>query len=300
MVRKDLFIYLVLFFFLYTFSGSRICSASDRKEAFPTHEIIVDQIFPNSPAELGGLKSGDKVLAVDGETVFSYEQFRRILEQISEGKRSIFTVLRNNRKVKITMIPRRGSYRLGFSFHPRDPEIAQQLKFKIWPDQLNPNYRKFTILYQLASSINSNSRSPQMKVLHHIKELLVNKRYIFTEDQDDANFVIETEYKYPKNESTSGRMQKKDAVPFTPKQEKGLIPFTRNDKKRITPLSRIPKKKRIPFEAFRILFLDKLNNKPFLKVSGTLDQEKAKKYGIKNHVFSMIDMMLEKFPHYKD
>jgi hypothetical protein len=302
MIRKDLFIYLFLFSLLYTFSSEKISSASalDRKKTFRSHEIIVDQVFPNSPAKSGGLKSGDKVLAVNGETVLSYEQFLGILKRTSVGKRTIFTILRNKQKIKITMIPRKGRYRFGFSFHPRDPEIAQQLEFDIWPVRLNPNYRKFTVLYRIASSINSNGQSPQAKVLHHIKEVLVNKRYVFTENREDAHFFVKTKFKNSKSESTSVRMQKKDAVPLTPNQQRGLIPFARNKNKRITSLTRVQKNNQIPFEAFGILFLDKFDEQPFLKVSGALNQEKARKYGVKGHVFSMVDAMLEKFPPYKD
>jgi len=302
MIRKDLFIYFFLFSLPYTISSEKISSASglDRKETFLSHEIIVDQVFPNSPANLGGLKSGDKVLAVNGEIVLSYEQFLGILKRIPVGKRSIFTILRNRQKIKITMTPRKGRYRLGFSFHPRDPEIAQQLEFDIWPVRLNPNYRKFTILYRIASSLDNSKNSPQAKVLHHIKELLINKSYIFTEKREEAQFVVETKFKNSKSESSSVRMQKNDAVPLTLNQQRGLIPFARNNNRRITPLPRVQKNNKIPFESFRILFLDKFDEQPFLKVSGTLNLEKARKYGVKGHVFSMIDAMLEKFPPYKD
>jgi membrane-associated protease RseP (regulator of RpoE activity) len=232
----------------------------------PVFEIVVDHIFPNSAAARGGLRPGDQVLEVNGEAFFNHTDFQDILARAPDGKKTKFTVLRKGKKVNIAFVPGRGRYRFGFRFKNRDPEIAKQLKFKIWPDEINTNYKKFTIFFQAASLMAQSSRSPQKKILHRIKEILLNKGYIFTEDQEGADFIIETEFKYPKDDTAS----------------------------------QIKKEKKLPFEAFRIVFRDKKAGEPFLKVSGTLDPKKAKIYGMKGYVYSMIDAMIEKFPPYWD
>ena len=261
-------------------------------------EIIVDHVFPNSPAMRGGLKSRDQIIKVDGEVFFSRNDFTDILKKLVEGKKTIFTVLRKNRKVEIPIIPRKGRYRLGVSFKIRDSEIAQQLKFKIWPDYVSLNYRKFSIFFQMASSMNRNSRSPQIQVLQHVKELLLNKGYIFTDNQEHADFIVEAEFKKPKKKPIFNMNQKKKTDTHTKTKKRRLIPLNLVATNGVLPFGKAVRSKKIPFDAFRIIFRDPMDKKPFLKVSGRLNKEKAKKYGTKNHVYSMIDIMLEKFPIY--
>ncbi len=250
-----------------TLSSPAPVTASGRRKTSAVYEIIVDQVFPNSPAERGGLKSGDKILKVEDEPIFTHKGFMDALAGVSDGEESTFTVLRNGRKMEVDFIPGRGRFRFGFRFKTRDPEIIKQIKFKVWPDEVDPKYKKFTIFFHAVSLMGRNSRSPQKKILYRLKELLLNKGYIFTEDSEGADFIVEMEYKYPKNDTTS---------------------------------TKIRKKRKVPFEAFRVLFKDRKSNKAFLKVSGTIDDEKAKVYGAKGYVFAMLDVMIEKFPDHPD
>lgn len=242
-------------------------TATGKRKASAVYEIIVDQVFPNSPAERGGLKSGDKILKVDDEPIFTHKGFLDALAGVSNGEESTFTILRDGSIEEIDFIPGRGRFRFGFRFKTRDPEITKQIITKIWPDEVDPKYKKFTIFFHAASLMSRSSRSPQRKILQRLKELLLNKGYIFTEDAEGADFIVETEYKYPKDDATS---------------------------------TRIRKKRKVSFDAFRVLFKDRKSNKAFLKVSGTIDHEKSKVYGAKGYVFAMLDVMIEKFPEHPD
>ena len=238
-----------ILFFMFTSA----CTAFDIKTPSPsssansfTYQIVVDRVFPNSSAARGGLRPGDQILKVDGEKIFSAKGLLAILAKIPSKESSQFTILRNRRKVKLTLVAGKGNYRFGFRFKTPDPEIARQLEFKIWPDEVNPDLKKFTILFQGISMINKNSRSPQKKVFYHLKDLLANKGYFFTDDYDKADFIVQAEFKYP--------------------QETASISIHNR------------RNKNLPFEAMEVFFQERKERKPFLKVSGSLDIEKAKRY----------------------
>lgn len=246
--------------------GVKNTFSSDSPIPSTKYNIVVDRVFPNSPAARGGLRPGDRILSVDGQKVFSPKELLNILAKIFKGENSQFTILRDRDRIKLNLVAGMGNYRFGFRFKTPDPEIAKQLKFTIWPENVNRNFKQFTILFQDVSLINKTSRSPQKKVLYHLKELLLNKGYFFTDNVDKADFIVKAVFKYSKkNISTPIRRQKKN---------------------------------KLPFEAIRVLFQEKNEQEPFLKVSGVLDPGKAKKYGTKGYVYSMLDAMIEKFPIY--
>ncbi len=247
-----------------------------KKTSPPTYDIVVYRIFPKSPADKANLKTGDLILKVNEEPVTSINELKDALAKIHSGQMCHLTINRDDRKTKVSiMAGKRRRYRYGFLFKPRDTEIAEQIKIKIWPDEINPKYKHFTIPFQLLTMMKKGSYSPKKKVLFHLKELLVSKGYLFTENFPKADFIAKVEFKKPEsNQSTD------------------------------------PKRKKLPFDALRVIFVEndkqkvllaKTNNDqpPFLTVTGTLDEKKARFYGAKEYVFSMLDSMIEDFPPYR-
>lgn len=64
----------------------------------------IQSINSNSPAEKAGLKVGDTVLAVDGQTINSTEDARKIIEK-SAGKNIPLRVQRNGSELTLTVVP---------------------------------------------------------------------------------------------------------------------------------------------------------------------------------------------------
>ncbi|MBN2875272.1 MAG: trypsin-like peptidase domain-containing protein, partial [Spirochaetales bacterium] len=69
----------------------------DRKGAFIGH------VFSDGPADKGGLKPGDFVVAIDGKTVASLDQLVRIVGDLAVGSRSVFKVVRDGVPVDLTV-----------------------------------------------------------------------------------------------------------------------------------------------------------------------------------------------------
>lgn len=246
-----------------------------KKTPPPTYDIVVYRIFPNSPADKANLKTGDLILKVNEEPVTSLNGLKDALAKIHQGEQCHLTINRDDRKTKISIVAgKRRRYRYGFLFKPRDTEIPKQIKIKIWPDKINPKYKHFTIPFQLLTMMKKSSYSPQKKVLFHLKELLISKGYLFTENFPKADFIAKVEFKKPVSNQSPARKRKK--LPFDALR----VIFVANDKQ--TPL------------------LAKTNEQPpFLTVTGTLNEEKARFYGAKEYVFSMLDAMIEDFPPYR-
>src|SRR6266404_2237524 len=78
--------------------------------------IVVREVVPNSPAVEAGLRVGDRIVAVNGETVKSAEQVTQIVRE-HKGQPITLRVERNGGQLDITATPRRlsdGKDRLGF------------------------------------------------------------------------------------------------------------------------------------------------------------------------------------------
>jgi regulator of sigma E protease len=66
---------------------------------------VMGTVLPNLPAQKYGLKSGDKVLSINGNKIQTFEQFRRIIAA-APGKKISLTVLRPGKgKVELNLVP---------------------------------------------------------------------------------------------------------------------------------------------------------------------------------------------------
>lgn len=59
--------------------------------------VLVSAVLPGSPAEKAGLKSGDRIVSVDGETVGGLEDYSGILKSHQPGDRIRVTFLRDGK-----------------------------------------------------------------------------------------------------------------------------------------------------------------------------------------------------------
>jgi serine protease Do len=101
--------------------------------------VLVADVMPGSPAEAGGLKSGDVILEVEGQKTAEVPDLQKIVADTEPGKAARVAVLRDGRRetlsVKIGEMPAdesvvasRGTERWGLSVQPISPELARQFK----------------------------------------------------------------------------------------------------------------------------------------------------------------------------
>ncbi|HEX2268587.1 MAG TPA: RIP metalloprotease RseP [Pyrinomonadaceae bacterium] len=94
--------------------------------------IVVGDVFPGSPAEETGLKSGDRIVSVAGQDVKSSEQVTQYIRN-HDGEKIPITVVRNGQTIQLTTPERRQEGKLGFGLGEQlplhDATIASAAKY---------------------------------------------------------------------------------------------------------------------------------------------------------------------------
>jgi regulator of sigma E protease len=72
----------------------------------PSEKAIIGEIMPGTPAATAGLKSGDRVLSIDGKPVKEWQDMLRNV-QPNAGKALPFVLDRNGTRIELTITPKR-------------------------------------------------------------------------------------------------------------------------------------------------------------------------------------------------
>jgi S1-C subfamily serine protease len=67
--------------------------------------VVVAAVSPGSPAQKGGLREGDVIVALDGQPVAGVDDLHRLLTDARVGVSSSLTVLRYTEKLKLDVVP---------------------------------------------------------------------------------------------------------------------------------------------------------------------------------------------------
>ena len=88
--------FLPILLFVMVYLGSGIDKVSE--------EALIGSILPNKPAAQAGLMAGDRILAIDGNKIGSWQQFVSVI-QTSSGKQLTITYERNGQPLMVTVSP---------------------------------------------------------------------------------------------------------------------------------------------------------------------------------------------------
>lgn len=66
---------------------------------------LVSDVRPGTPAAEGGMKQGDVILGVNGKPVTDASQLRLMVSMLPPGQQATFSVLRDGKKVEVTLRP---------------------------------------------------------------------------------------------------------------------------------------------------------------------------------------------------
>ena len=76
----------------------------------PGAGVLVARVEPNSPADKGGLKSGDVITQLNGKQVTTDEDLRGALNDAKEGENVSLTILRHGKVQNITVKPEKRAF----------------------------------------------------------------------------------------------------------------------------------------------------------------------------------------------
>ncbi len=83
----------------------------------PDMPAEVGGLKPGFPAEKAGLKVNDKILAVDGKTVYHWNQFSTLVKE-SNGRKLKLSIERNGKRLSVSVVPREDSGRFVIGVEP--------------------------------------------------------------------------------------------------------------------------------------------------------------------------------------
>lgn len=87
---------IILFFVIYATLGA----------AKPADEPIIGGIIQDMPAEQAGLKEGDKILSVDGQTVTTWKDFTDKIKNVNEGQDVLIKYQRGPESYEVVLSPK--------------------------------------------------------------------------------------------------------------------------------------------------------------------------------------------------
>jgi regulator of sigma E protease len=98
------------------------------QEPYGSNSTVIRSIVTDSPADAGGLQSGDRLIKLDGKTVHNKQEISAYLSQ-GQGEPVTVTYLRNGAELKTTLTPslERGQpvYTVGLGFATEEGNFLQ-------------------------------------------------------------------------------------------------------------------------------------------------------------------------------
>ena len=121
----------------------------------PEGPVVVDDVDPSLPAKSAGVKPGDVIQAINGETLRGWSAFVNAVQE-TQGKPSTLTVLRNGQPVTLQITPQKGKNELG--------ETAWLVGIRRVPTNPEVSFRKVTFSQAVARSGNLTWRGTLLVV----------------------------------------------------------------------------------------------------------------------------------------
>jgi regulator of sigma E protease len=73
--------------------------------AKPSYEPVIGSLFPDKPAELAGLKSNDKIVAINGVKIDKWDEMSDLIQKNSD-KKIRFDIMRDNKPMSFMIMPK--------------------------------------------------------------------------------------------------------------------------------------------------------------------------------------------------
>ena len=91
------------FVLLFCLSLPAYAFAGNARMGIKSSETEVLEVQFGGPADRGGMKAGDMMLAIDGTEISTYEEFTSLLDQYNPNDTAVFTVLRDGEETELSI-----------------------------------------------------------------------------------------------------------------------------------------------------------------------------------------------------
>lgn len=90
------------------------------------HGALIHQVFPRTPAEKGGVRTNDVLIAIDGTKIETADDARRMIDAARIDSDLVITVWRNQRQVELKVRPVDLATRLHEMRHERQQQLLNE------------------------------------------------------------------------------------------------------------------------------------------------------------------------------
>ncbi|WP_372370327.1 DegQ family serine endoprotease [Candidatus Uabimicrobium sp. HlEnr_7] len=122
-----------------------------------SYGCLVQQVFPNSPAKRGGLRSGDIILYFDGNKIIRPAQLRHTVSTTPVGKRVSVRIFRKQKNISLNILLediKKATWQQGVAVQPKQPEKSMPELAKI--DHLGIEIQQLTADLAKALGVKTN------------------------------------------------------------------------------------------------------------------------------------------------
>lgn len=124
---------------IYNISPSFLTRTLGLVPVFPQATTELDRILDNSPAQQAGMVSGDKIIAIDGQNIDSWQQLVTVVSE-APGRNLVIDIARANSVQRLSVTPEAlevngqtvGRLGIGPKVEPYAPEQLRQIDRNLW------------------------------------------------------------------------------------------------------------------------------------------------------------------------
>src|SRR6266576_2259281 len=118
--------------------------------------VYVEQVYAGTPAEQAGLKPGDLILTLNGQSIATLKEFHHAVDAAPPGSRAVMVIYRDGLPVELPLTIGRETYQ---EWHSMQIGLRWSAQVDLWP---NPDFSLLPVAFYRHPAERVELRSPRM------------------------------------------------------------------------------------------------------------------------------------------
>jgi len=118
--------------------------------------VYVEQVYDGTPAEQAGLKPGDLILSLNGQSIASLKEFHHVVDAARPGSQAVMGIYRDGQPVEVPLTIGRETYQ---EWHSMQIGLRWSTDVDLWP---NPEFSAPPLAFYRHPADRVELRSPKM------------------------------------------------------------------------------------------------------------------------------------------
>jgi len=118
--------------------------------------VYVEQVYAGTPAEQAGLKPGDLILTLNGQSIATLKEFHHAVDAGPPGSQAVIGIYRDGQPVELSLTIGRETYQ---EWHSMQIGLRWSAQVDLWP---NPDFSLLPVAFYRHPDERVELRSPKM------------------------------------------------------------------------------------------------------------------------------------------